>query len=153
MTLYEINQAILDCVDEETGEILDTELLDKLQLDRRVKIENIALFTKSLLAEAKAIAEEKKALEAREKARKRTAERLKEYLCEQLDGQKYHSARVDLGFRKSDTLEIKSTDNIPAEFLVPQAPKVDKMALKKAVKAGAVFEGVELIVKQNLQIK
>ena len=143
----------MDCVDEETGEILDTELLDKLQLDRRVKIENIALFIKTLLAEAKAMGEEKKVLDERKKAREKTAEKLKAYLIEQLNGQKYHSARVDLGFRKSDTLEIKSTAGIPAEFLVPQEPKVDKISLKKAVKAGAVFDGVELVIKQNLQIK
>ena len=32
--LYEINQDILDCVDLETGEILDVEKLDALQLER-----------------------------------------------------------------------------------------------------------------------
>lgn len=153
MTLYEIEQAILDCVDEETGEILSPEILDKLQLDRKVKIENIALYIKNLLAEAKAIAEEKKALDAREKKRKKLAENLKAYLTEHLNGQKFHSARVDLSFRKSDTLEVLSTDNIPDEYLKPQPPKVDAMALKRAVKAGTEFDGVQLVVKLNLQIK
>ena len=32
--LYEIDQAILDCVDLETGEILDPEKLDALQMER-----------------------------------------------------------------------------------------------------------------------
>ena len=39
-TLYEIEQAIMDCVDLETGEIIDIEKLDQLQMDREVKIEN-----------------------------------------------------------------------------------------------------------------
>ena len=32
--LYEIDQAILDCVDLETGEILDSDRLDALQMER-----------------------------------------------------------------------------------------------------------------------
>ena len=40
--LYEINQDILDCVDLETGEILDTEKLDALQMEREAKLEGVA---------------------------------------------------------------------------------------------------------------
>ena len=36
--LYEIDQDILDCVDLETGEILDTEKLDALQMDTWKKV-------------------------------------------------------------------------------------------------------------------
>ena len=32
--LYDIDQAILSCVDPETGEILDVEMLDALQMER-----------------------------------------------------------------------------------------------------------------------
>ena len=42
-TLYEINQGIIDCVDMETGEIIDAEKLAELQINRKDKIENIAL--------------------------------------------------------------------------------------------------------------
>ena len=153
LSLYQINQAILDCIDEETGEILDTQLLDKLQLDRRVKIENIALFIKNLRAEIKAITEEKNMLTARQNRRKKTEKRLTEYLLDHLNGQKFHSARVDISYRKSDTLNITPTAAIPIEYLIPQEPQVDGKALEKAVKAGAVFDGVELVIKLNLQIK
>ena len=37
MTIYEIDQAIMRCVDLETGEIIDTEKLDKLQMERGFK--------------------------------------------------------------------------------------------------------------------
>lgn len=40
--LYKINQAIIDAVDYETGEILDSEALDQLIMARDEKIENIA---------------------------------------------------------------------------------------------------------------
>lgn len=34
MTLYEIDSAIMDCVDEETGEIIDLEKLEALNIER-----------------------------------------------------------------------------------------------------------------------
>ena len=46
MTLYEIDNAILECIDLETGEIIDTDKLDALQLERETKIENVALWIK-----------------------------------------------------------------------------------------------------------
>ena len=41
-TLYEINSAILDCVDLDTGEVIDEEKLTKLQLAFDDKVEGIA---------------------------------------------------------------------------------------------------------------
>ena len=58
MTLYEIDQAILDCVDMETGEVIDSDRLDLLQMERETKLENVGLWIKDLRAEADAIKNE-----------------------------------------------------------------------------------------------
>ena len=50
--LYEINADILSCVDLETGEILDTEKLDALQIEREAKLEGVALWVKDLKGDA-----------------------------------------------------------------------------------------------------
>ena len=89
MTLYEINQAIMEafyrCVDPETGEILDdTKELDDLTIAKDEKVENIALFIKNLTAEAEAIKKEKQALEKRQKTAENRAEWLKKYLSNNL---------------------------------------------------------------------
>lgn len=42
MTLYEIDSTIMDCVDEETGEIIDLEKLEALNIERDKKVEGIA---------------------------------------------------------------------------------------------------------------
>ena len=55
MTLYEINNAILECVDMETGEIIDSDKLSELQMAFDEKIENVALWIKDLKAESEAI--------------------------------------------------------------------------------------------------
>ena len=59
--LYEINQAITECIDNETGEIIDVEKLEELQLEREAKIENVALWYKNLLSDAEAYKAEKNA--------------------------------------------------------------------------------------------
>ncbi len=50
MTLYEIDKAITDLADPETGEITDFEALDNLQMARDQKIENIACYYKNLVS-------------------------------------------------------------------------------------------------------
>ena len=48
MKLYEINEAIENCVDTETGEILDEAALDALKIEREEKIRNIAAWIVNL---------------------------------------------------------------------------------------------------------
>ena len=54
MNLYQINQEILNCMDLETGEILDGAKLDSLQLELEDKLEGIGCWIKNLEAEAAA---------------------------------------------------------------------------------------------------
>lgn len=62
MNLYEIDSAILDCVDAETGEIFDMDKFEELSLTRDAKVENICLWIKNLKAEAEALKAEKRCL-------------------------------------------------------------------------------------------
>ena len=55
MNLYDIDKAILSCVDMETGEIIDAEKLDELKMEKEQKIRNIACWVKELKAEAEAL--------------------------------------------------------------------------------------------------
>ena len=48
MRLYEIDEAILSCIDTDTGEILDADKLNALQIEREEKLENVALWIKKL---------------------------------------------------------------------------------------------------------
>ena len=59
MRLYEIDNAIRECVDEETGEVIDIDRLEELQIQRGEKVEGVACWIKNLLAYADAIKVEK----------------------------------------------------------------------------------------------
>lgn len=153
MKLYEINAAIAGCVDMETGEIIDEQALNTLAMAKKDKVRNITCWIKNLLAEAKALKEEKDVFAARQKSAEAKAENLKRYLAEQCAGESYKEPEFSISWRTSKQVIVDDINGVPDEFLVKKDPQPDKAALKKAIEAGAVFEGVQLIEKQNIQIK
>lgn len=157
MSIYEIEQAIMDLVNPETGEITDFEALDALSMAREDKIENIAMWIKNLNAEAKAIREEEKNLADRRKVSENKSESLRKYLDRILNGEKFSTAKVAISYRKSTAVEIADEEafakSADATYLVQQPPKIDRTAIKDALKAGAVINGAELVERNNIQIK
>ena len=152
-SLYQIEEAIMDCVDTETGEIIDLERLDQLQIDRDAKIENIALFIKNLLSDAAGIKAEKDNLAQRQKAAENKANNLKKYLAGYLAGQKFSTSRVAISFRKSESVNVQELEALPKEYLKYKDPEPDKTAIKAALKAGKEVPGAEIVQSQNIQIK
>lgn len=157
MTIYDIEQAILDLIDPETGEIKDFAALEALDISRSEKIENIALWIKNLNAEAKAIREEERALAERRRFAENKAESLRKYLDEILNGEKFTTAKVAITYRKSAAVEIEDEEafigSADKTYLVPQPPKIDKKAISGALKGGAIIKGAELVERNNIQIK
>ena len=152
MKLYEINEAILACIDPETGEA-DPEKLDELMLMREKKLEGLALWVKNLKAEAEAIRAEEKALAERRQAKERKAESIRAYLAKTLAGQKFETSRVVCSFRKSQKVEITDLDKIPDDYLRYSTPTADKTAIKAAIKDGLTIEGAELVDSVSMTIK
>ena len=153
MNLYEIDSAIMDCVDMETGEIIDMEALENLQMERDRKIEGIGCWIKNLLADVKALKEEKDNLAARQKAAENKAASLKAYLSSYLNGEKFKTAKVSISYRKSDSVNIAEGAVIPEEYLKYSDPTPDKIGLKAALKSGEKIQGISLVTSNNIQIK
>lgn len=153
MNLFEINQEIMSCVDTETGELLDEEKFAALQIDMQDKLEGLGCWIKNLEADAAALKAEEQAFAERRKSVERQIANKKQYLSNFLDGEKFETLRVKISFRKSESLEVSEDAKIPEEFLKYKEPEVNKVDLKKAVKAGLVLDGVQLVQKQNIQIK
>ena len=160
MTLWEINNAIMACVDAETGEIIDFDQLDQLTMAREEKLENIALYIKALEAEAAAIREEEKSLAARRKVKENKAIRLREYLADALGGQPFETARVALSFRSSQALKVTDgvalLDFLEANYddcITYKAPGVRLDAVKLLIKRGVAVPGAEIETRSNLQMK
>lgn len=153
MNLYEIDSAIMDCVDMETGEIIDIEALEDLQMARDQKIEGIGCWIKNLLADAKALKEEKDNLAKRQRVAENKAASLKTFLSSYLNGEKFKTAKVAISYKKSDSVDIAEGAVIPEEYLKYSEPTPDKIGLKAALKAGEEFPGISIVTSNNIQIK
>ena len=160
--LYEIDQAILDCVDLDTGEIIDPEKLTALQMEREAKLEGVALWIKDLNAEATAVKEEADKLTARKKALDNKITSLKAWLLWALDGEKLKTPRCNVYQTHSQKVVIDDEKALidmfmmsPSgeKFLRMKDPEIDKVALKDSMKQGFEYEFAHLEETEGVVIK
>ena len=156
MTLYEINEQIQKAIelgfDPDTGEILDASALEQLEMDRDEKIENICLYIKDLKAEAKALADEAKALSERKERSQSKTESLSRYLQAMLDGQKWKSAKAIVSYRKTVSVMVDDIDALPPGYVrIKKEP--DKALIKECIKAGGTMTGAHLEERQSMSVK
>ena len=161
MTLYEIEQAILECCDMETGEVIDPAKLDALQMERTAKLEGVALWIKNLEADIAAYKAEMASFAERRKVAENKLDGLKRYLTQALGGQKFQTPKCAVSFRKSVAVEIAdeaafkayAVANGHADLLTIQEPKISLTGVKNALNDGAELPGAALVERQNIQIK
>ena len=161
MTLYEIDQQIASLIDPENGEVLDYEVFAELQMDRDKKIENMALWVKEMTANAKAIKDEVEQLTKRKRSLEANADRLKKYIAQALDGQKFQTPRVSISYRKSTALEVDNPEELGTwlntsghvDLVVYQPPTIDKRGVTALIKAGEDVRGASLVERQSLTVR
>ena len=156
-SIFEIDQEMLNLIDPETGELLDFERFSELEMQKNIKVENMALWYKSLCAEAEAIKNEISALSQRVKTKENTAQNLKEYLSKILNGQKFESSKCRISYRKSSAVEIENEEyflvHAKEKYLTKRLPVQNKAVIKEALKDGEKIDGARLVEKQNMTIK
>lgn len=160
MNIYEIDKQIMECVDSETGEIIDVEKLEALQMEREAKIESVACWVKNITASAQDIREEEKSLAERRKVLENKAERLKAYLADALGGNKFETAKCSLSFRSSASVQIEDEaalitwleENYRDDCL-KYSTTVNKTAVGNILKNGVKVPGAHIEQRSNLQIK
>ena len=160
--LYEIDQAILECVDQETGEILDGEALTALHMERDRKLEGVALWVKDLKAESDAVKAEADKLTARRQALDNKITGLKMWLAIALDGEKLKTPRCNVYQTHNTRLavadEAKLIDFLktleePERFLRFPDPELRKDEIKKALKEDYHIPGASLETTESVVIK
>ena len=155
-TLYELVKEIENFdlqIDEETGEILNMDELDALQLEKDAKVENICLWIKNLKSDAEAYRTEKKAFEQKIRAAENKAARLTAYVDYILAGDKFKSSKVSVSYRKSEQIECADLLDVDVDYLRYKEPELDKKKIKDAIKAGIEVKGCRLVERHNVQIR
>lgn len=155
--IYQIRQEIegfeFEC-DPETGEILNALSWDALNMTFEEKVENIACYIKNLSSDILAFKAEEEQLAKRRKSNEKKVEFLKRLLADNMDGQKFSTARCAVSFRKSEKVEILDESSVPQDVMVQTVTfRPDKDAIKKLLKNGQTVNGCRLINSLNTQIK
>lgn len=161
--LYDIDQDILNCVDDETGEILDTTKLDALRMEREAKLEGVALWVKDLRAEADAVKAEADKLTARKKALDKKIDAIKGWLLDALGGEKLKTPRCNVYQTHSQRLNVIDEQSVvnwiqthykePEQFLRFTLPEIRRDAVKAEINAGTEIPGAGLEETTSLVIK
>ena len=161
MNLYEINkdlQELLLLAVDGDGVIRDGfEVdIDELSMVKEEKLLNCAKYIKNETAFIAMIKEEEKALADRRKSIEKRVDALKKYILSNMEaGEKVKDAQAQIGTRKSEAVEIINETLIPKDLCnhIPESWRVDKTAIKKAIKAGNELEGAKIVQRLNLTVK
>lgn len=154
---YRADLAALADLDMPPDVVADT--LESLGGDLQTKAQNVALFARSLDADAAAIKQWVKDAADRAKAIEARAERLRAYLanCMELAGvERIEGPGVVLSWRKSSAVVIDEPALLPIEWWrqkpAPEA-EPDKSRIAEALKHGAAIPGAHIEHRRSLQIK
>ena len=165
MTLYEIDQSLLDmmeAVDPETGEWAgDPEAWDRLSLERDQKLENTACYIKDLRVRIQGFREEIKTLQKRQRTLEAKEAWLLENLRRSLDGTDFETTRCRLRFKQNpESVKISDREACMrwAETYAPDAiryaePELSKGDLKTLLKNGVEVPGCELSRETRLEVR
>lgn len=160
MTIFQIDDKIQNLVDPETGELMDYEAFEALQMEREKKLDNVGVWIKDLQAQAKAIKAEEDTLAERRRVIEAKAERLRGYLDMALQGSSFTSARCDIRYRKSTAVQVVDEEKLirwakrnKLKDLFTVTTKVNKTNIGKLLKEGTPVAGASLEERQNIQIK
>lgn len=149
--------------DEISGEITDNsaviaELFSDLSVSLSDKLDNSAYIVSELNTVSYALKEEAKRLNERAKHFANNADKLESLMALALEASgetKLKTDRFTFSFRKSEQVEISdliTPDDFDRRFIRIKRD-FDKTKMKAALKSGEVIDGVELVEKQNFQIK
>lgn len=158
MELYKIDEAIeaFSAVAVDEDGVINEEIyaeIEKLQIAREVKLENIACLVKNKKAEAAALKAEAKTFQARAKAAESTAEWAKDYLAYYLKGEKFSTTKCAVSFRRTISVECDDIKSVPDQYLRVFPPELDKTAAGAALKAGEEVPGCHLVEKESCTVR
>lgn len=157
-SLYNIDERLANYrmeFDPDTGEWLNESELDDLKMERNEKIEQLLLWAKNISAEAEMVKKERDNLDERYKALTKKANRINGHVANELNGEKFSTARVATLWRKSERVVIPDDYKVPDKYCnVTVVRKPDKALIKQHLKnTDEKVDWATIEVKNNMSIK
>lgn len=156
--LYELTNSYLKVLEMaeslDDGALKDT--LDSIDEVIDDKAENIAKVLKEMDGQTLAISAEIKRLQERKATLENNSRNLKAYLqaeMEKVGKEKIKTELFSIGIQNNPpSVYVYNEALLPEGFFIPQAPKVDKKALKEELKHGEI-PGAELTQTKGVRIR
>lgn len=122
---------------------------------------SVAAYVLNCEAQAQMIADAADRMKERAKPLINRATRLRQYLADNMKRTGMNSITspefyVKLEIDRDESVEVFEPSLVPAEFIKPPKPvepAPDKIAIKKAIKAGQEVQGARIVAKDRLTIK
>lgn len=161
MRLYEIAErfrAWFEEIEALDGEVTDLHAveLSELEGDLREKVEACAVFMRSQDAQAAAIGEEIKRLQARKRACEAAEERVRQALIATMvaTGQtKVKTALFSVSVRDSQGEVVVSDEALVPDEYFRVKRELSRSAMREALKGGAEIPGAELRINKTVVVK
>lgn len=152
MKLYEIASHLkelesMELTPDSLVALIDT--IDSLSFDFAQKGRDVAAFFQNLDSDVAEMKQAEERIAARRRIKEKASERLKDYLRENMAAcgiTKIECPEFSITLGKaSEVVEIEDISKIPVEFMVIKTTETpDKNAIKAAIKAGLLVDGVTL---------
>ena len=164
MHLFELNEkfdAIVAMIEDDDNEIDEQVLIDTLEsieLDRDLKLDNIATLIERNNAYANAYAEKQKKLQAAKKQLQTANERLQWYMTQAMDQAGMKELKTENHMLRprnyKASVVVDDTSAIPEQYMVTKTTVTpDKNAIFKVLKAGEEIPGTHLEPNRKTVIK
>ena len=164
LSLYELSSTYLKALDDLTDPELDLPLevvndtLEALGDEMETKAINVTKFMRNMEATANAIKEAETQMAKRRKALENRIKWMKDYLkgsMEHTGITKIECPYFKLSIQKNPTsVSITNEESIPSQFKEQVISwKIDKTAIKNAIKSGETIPGAELLNGTRLAIR
>lgn len=161
MSEFRALEALLNEVDAETGEFLNSEddikdYIEKLNIDKATKLNNIEDLKQELNGQIDTLKTKIDKLSARKKSIESNIDRLKDLQLLLLNGEKLKTDEYTFSFRNSSSVVVTDIEQIQDKyFKIEKKPILKDIgeAIKDANSKGESFFGAEIVNKVSLSIR
>ena len=158
MTLYEMTTAAMELyellINGEIDEQIFNDTVEGMGVNE--KLENYCKIIRQLEADVEMFKAEKDRLYKKQQAAENAAARMKNAIIDFMrvqDKRKATAGVFSISLSESKAVEIVDENKIPARFLIEQAPKIDKKAIRTELLADGEVAGCILKTNEGVRIK
>ncbi len=158
MNLYEMTAAANNLYELLTASEIDEQIFkDTLEaMGTSEKLESYCKIIRQLEADAETFKAEKVRFADKQKTAENSVERMKLAIINFMKAEGKEKEKTNLfaiSLSKSKAVEITDEKKIPTQYLIEQAPKIDKSSIRAELMAGGEVAGAVLKINEGVRIK